>query len=372
MESGRNPFTGGSAKTVLIVACLKNDDKPPQDAMWQMTEAIAKYEKNFLKNEVVVVKFEDLLPKEASETQKKITSNKQHKGSTKQKSKATVVAQVDPSQKYSHPSITGQKFDRLIITGHSRFFPPDNKVSFEDPAAQTKLVGLSLAERMIGGHPLPVIQDFLVFCITTLGVSEINILCCEVAVNIERYFADDGGEKEKLEGAKLEELQAIEKAIKEKRDTKDVSTLQYFITQICADRNIKKHNANLTVKGLNGAGYISKKFDGLWTFEHRYLHESENLKEEDFLEKFVKTKKSAHVFGYLFNPFLLNTLLNKKLKNPKSENFSIFPVDLGFSNSLSNEPILLNGMKVIFDQPVGVYPVNLESKEEARRNGSGK
>jgi hypothetical protein len=42
----------------------------------------------------------------------------------------------------------------------------------------------------------------------------------------------------------------------------------------------------------------------------------------------------------------------------------------GLNYALSNEPITLNGMKVIFDQSVGVYPVNLESKEEARRNGT--
>lgn len=40
-----------------------------------------------------------------------------------------------------------------------------------------------------------------------------------------------------------------------------------------------------------------------------------------------------------------------------------------FNYALSTEPVLLNGMKVIFDQPVSVYPVTLESKEEARRNG---
>lgn len=41
-----------------------------------------------------------------------------------------------------------------------------------------------------------------------------------------------------------------------------------------------------------------------------------------------------------------------------------------FNYAFSSEPILLNGMKVIFDQPVSVYPVNLESKEEAHPNGT--
>jgi hypothetical protein len=51
---------------------------------------------------------------------------------------------------------------------------------------------------------------------------------------------------------------------------------------------------------------------------------------------------------------------------------SLFPHETGFALSLEDTPILLNGMKVIFDQPVGVYPVTLESKVEERRNGNGK
>jgi hypothetical protein len=48
---------------------------------------------------------------------------------------------------------------------------------------------------------------------------------------------------------------------------------------------------------------------------------------------------------------------------------SIFP-DSNLVGAMSNESVLLNGMKVIFDQPVGVYPVTLESKAEERRNGN--
>ncbi|MBD2458334.1 hypothetical protein H6G80_30240 [Nostoc sp. FACHB-87] len=56
---------------------------------------------------------------------------------------------------------------------------------------------------------------------------------------------------------------------------------------------------------------------------------------------------------------------------PISASQSLFPHhEYGFTVAMSDEPVLLNGMKVIFDQPVGVYPVNLESKEEARRNGT--
>lgn len=41
-----------------------------------------------------------------------------------------------------------------------------------------------------------------------------------------------------------------------------------------------------------------------------------------------------------------------------------------FNYAMSNIPVLLNGMKVVFDRPVSVYPVTLESKAEAGRNGN--
>lgn len=44
--------------------------------------------------------------------------------------------------------------------------------------------------------------------------------------------------------------------------------------------------------------------------------------------------------------------------------------ETAFNFALSSEPILLNGMKVIFDQSVGVYPVTLEPKKEAQSSGN--
>jgi hypothetical protein len=49
--------------------------------------------------------------------------------------------------------------------------------------------------------------------------------------------------------------------------------------------------------------------------------------------------------------------------------FPHFVAGLNYAFSYE-QPIMLNGMKVIFDQPVGVYSVTLESKAEARRNGN--
>jgi hypothetical protein len=56
----------------------------------------------------------------------------------------------------------------------------------------------------------------------------------------------------------------------------------------------------------------------------------------------------------------------------KSKSLSTgFPItQTGLNYALSNEPIFLNGMKVIFDQPVGVYPVTLEPKDKEHSNGT--
>lgn len=44
---------------------------------------------------------------------------------------------------------------------------------------------------------------------------------------------------------------------------------------------------------------------------------------------------------------------------------NVFPaLPAGFAFSLADEPVLLDGMKVLFDQRVGLYPVNLEKVED--------
>lgn len=61
---------------------------------------------------------------------------------------------------------------------------------------------------------------------------------------------------------------------------------------------------------------------------------------------------------HIYPPQTLNITSQFSISN------STFPhLESSFALSLSDEPILLNGMKVIFDQPVPVYPVNLQSKE---------
>jgi hypothetical protein len=48
---------------------------------------------------------------------------------------------------------------------------------------------------------------------------------------------------------------------------------------------------------------------------------------------------------------------------------NLFPIEAaGLALSLADAPVMLNGMKVVFDQSIGVYPVTLESTSEERRN----
>ena len=54
-----------------------------------------------------------------------------------------------------------------------------------------------------------------------------------------------------------------------------------------------------------------------------------------------------------------------------NERQTLFPASQpGFNYALTDEPILLNGMKVIFDQQVAVYPVTLERKDQEPRHGT--
>lgn len=53
-----------------------------------------------------------------------------------------------------------------------------------------------------------------------------------------------------------------------------------------------------------------------------------------------------------------------------SESNSLFPnQQLGFNYAFSDEPILLNGMKVLFDNPTPTTPVTLQPKQRGTNNG---
>ena len=41
----------------------------------------------------------------------------------------------------------------------------------------------------------------------------------------------------------------------------------------------------------------------------------------------------------------------------------------GLEQALASEPIFLDGMKVLFDVPVGLYPVQLTRKKEKEKTG---
>ncbi len=55
---------------------------------------------------------------------------------------------------------------------------------------------------------------------------------------------------------------------------------------------------------------------------------------------------------------------------------TLFPhTSLGFARAASDEPVLLNGMRVLFDDKVALYPVELEPEsprqEPAKTAGNG-
>ncbi|NES69314.1 MAG: hypothetical protein F6K24_30840, partial [Okeania sp. SIO2D1] len=64
---------------------------------------------------------------------------------------------------------------------------------------------------------------------------------------------------------------------------------------------------------------------------------------------------------------LSSDIKEEELSSGKSLNLKaskVFPNhQIGLNYALSDEPILLNGMKVIFDQSTPVYPVTLEPKD---------
>ncbi|BAY95256.1 MULTISPECIES: hypothetical protein [unclassified Tolypothrix] len=91
------------------------------------------------------------------------------------------------------------------------------------------------------------------------------------------------------------------------------------------------------------------------------------FKERCMQEKF-STMEPVNAITKLGDFFL--DLLHRYYCRPLAVPQSLIPEDNSQFNYGFSGELILNGMKVIFDQPIGVYPVTLESKDEAHRNGT--
>lgn len=306
-------------------------------------------------------------------------------------------------------------FTKLLITGHSRFFRKDeiNQTLARD-SLEKQVMDL-FYERRVGGYKFEEMIPLIVYCVTTLKVKDICIVCCEVGLNIDTYLLYNPENYSALPPKKwwnrvcssMKELKRIEQEVKKNNNGLSeaelskkrlenstyrehngmTSTLEAIAFEIIKDQNNSQGFPEITLQGLNGVGYITYKFlkerqGALLTFDQQHLKDANAIgeaqkkseadaaaKEKVFVKNCIDTKKSPHLRGYKFKPseFKAISWQQEYFLATDAEKQNIFPsYQFTFSANLSQQPILLNGMKVIFDQPVGIYPVTLESKEEKR------
>lgn len=115
------------------------------------------------------------------------------------------------------------------------------------------------------------------------------------------------------------------------------------------------------IKMIKGDGTVpleSQRANGVAQIPATHIKEAKG--DIDHADALAAVGKEA-VFPLIYD--LMNVLWKNRFSGAMSLD-TIFP---HFSSSLAaamaDEPIILNGMKVIFDQPVPVYPVNLQPKE---------
>ena len=116
-----------------------------------------------------------------------------------------------------------------------------------------------------------------------------------------------------------------------------------------------------------------------WAGPDRYVGEGTNLTSTRFTK--VKNKNNpgfnlAPVEDYLswHHEDVGEKLRKLEIKNSEdniSQASNLFPtLASGFTTALAHEPVLLNGMKVLFDQQTSVYPVSLQVKDSEYFNSS--
>lgn len=146
---------------------------------------------------------------------------------------------------------------------------------------------------------------------------------------------------------------------------------------------VKPNNVGQTNFPSNGQGMIADYFVVSSQVDNKDIYALINPADENQLMRWQQTRSSTRSTinqtdvnkavrdRWTSDHIPVVATLAVNLNSNTATTQSIFPSQgLSFTYALSSEPILLNGMKVIFDQPVGVYPVTLEPKDKEHPNGS--
>ncbi|GLQ99355.1 hypothetical protein [Dyella mobilis] len=208
----------------------------------------------------------------------------------------------------------GGTFSEVMFAGYSRFNTDANAPTRFD-------------DRRLGGFPVPEVIACSWDCMIRLKVNVISFWCCEIATKRGAHIGSDeasAGSSPMYQG----HLANIRRRIHEDKYAK-VSTLEVICNELSILCQKYRINKSVTIRGLNGVGYITRKKGGLLDvkaldFQHvaliRKLNQLEILagkgikgkngerigKElaecEASLEKQLALKSTAHVISFDLNP----------------------------------------------------------------------
>ena len=203
-----------------------------------------------------------------------------------------------------------KNYDKLIVTGHSRFF--ENGSRFVAPP---KYVCRPLAQRLVGGVPADQIASFLADIVKLAKIKDILFCCCEIATNVDTHTRDDNGEElPPAIDVRSNWDNIVDAYLKSEKGDEKVSLLVWL--GILMRQKLRKQAwaGEVLLGGLNGIGYIVEDNPKFLTFSQEYFsnyatilkrqNKSKTLKKDDeFLNNYVLNKArkaSAHVLTYKF------------------------------------------------------------------------
>ncbi|MGZ3457083.1 MAG: hypothetical protein ACXU86_01120 [Archangium sp.] len=201
--------------------------------------------------------------------------------------------------------------DEVVFTGHSRFFEGGSRFM-----APTRYVPRPLADRRVGGYTSEQIAPVVVAAALTGKARDVMFCCCEIASNVDTHEREDDGAKEILIDFPRNGLGLIRHYLTTPLGNAKVSLLFDIAAKVQALLRSMAYGGTVTLKGLNGVGYIvgdrpeylsfsQEHFARYDTIRRRQARAKVMTRDDEFLEGYVldKTKKkSAHVLGFTVKP----------------------------------------------------------------------
>ncbi len=155
--------------------------------------------------------------------------------------------------------------------------------------------------RLVGGYTSAQIAPVVVAAVMKSKAKNIMFCCCEIASNVDTHERDDHGAREVLVDLPRSATRLMEDTLRMPQGNAKVSLLFKIAATVQTQLRSLAYTGTLTLKGLNGVGYIVGDQPEYLSFSQEHLTRYETIQKRQ-AKKTVMTKDDAFLDGYVLDP----------------------------------------------------------------------